>query len=196
MIIFGGLDLETTGLSQVDGHRIVEFALIIYKYDEATGKATEAGRYETKLNPQRGIDPKAEAVHGISYDSLIGKPLWEDVAPKLSALLGKCQYMVAHNGQFFDAPFLWGEFIRAGVVQPKLVVVDTMLQGRWATPDGAVPNLGALCWASGVDYDKSKAHGAGYDVSVMMECFFKQHPRGFFTLPTETYHYAVPKERK
>lgn len=190
--IVGGLDLETTGLDQPGGHRIIEVALLLYDLDTQA----ELGRYETRLNPQRGIDPKAEAVHGISYDSLIGRPVWESVAPKLSLLLSKCHYMVAHNGQGFDAPFLWGEFLRVGVSLPEVIVVDTMIQGRWATPDGAVPNLGALCWASGIDYDKSKAHGAGYDVSVMMACFFKQLPRGFFTLPTEPYHYTVPKEKK
>ena len=68
-------------------------------------------------------------------------------------------------------------------------IIDTMIQGRWATPDGAVPNLEALCFACNVEYDRNKAHGATYDVSVMMACFFKQYERGFFTLPSSPYVY-------
>ena len=187
-----GLDLETTGLDQPGGHRIIEVAAVVYDLETAK----ELGRYETRINPQRGIDVKAEAIHGISYDSLIGKPLWETVAPKLSALLSRCEFMVAHNGVGFDAPGLWGEFLRIGVALPSVKIVDTMLEGRWATPDGSVPNLGMLCWASDVAYDKSKAHGATYDVEVMMECFFKYQPKGFFKMPTEPYRYTLPKEKR
>jgi DNA polymerase-3 subunit epsilon len=188
----GGLDIETTGLSQTDGHRIVEISLVIYNLD--TEK--EVGRFESRINPQRGIDAKAEAVHGISYGDLVDKPLWESVAPKLAVLMGKCKYVVAHNGLGFDAPFVWGEFVRVGAPMPTLGLVDTMLQGRWATPDGVVPNLGALCFACGVDYDKSKAHGAGYDVEVMMACFFSQYKKGFFSLPGEYYKFEPMKEKK
>lgn len=192
MRLVGGLDIETTGLSQVDGDRMVEIALVIYDLDTKL----EKGRFETRLNPERGIDPKAQAVHGISSDDLIGKPKWESVAEKFSALLSRCEFVVAHNGLGFDMPFVWGEFRRVGAPLPKVKVVDTMLSGRWATPDGSVPNLGALCWASGVEYDKSKAHGAAYDIEVMMACFFKHLPNGFFTLPTEVYEYTVPKSKK
>lgn len=189
--LIGGLDIETTGLSQVDGHRMVEIALVIYDLDTQA----QIGKYETRLNPERGIDPKAEAVHGISYDSLITSPRWEAVAPKLAILISKCRYIVAHNGIGFDMPFIYGEFVRVGEMLPSVRVVDTMLQARWATPDGAVPNLGALCFASGVEYDKSKAHGASYDTECMMACFFKHLPTGFFTMPTEPFQY-VPMAKK
>lgn len=190
--LVAGLDTETTGLSQVDGHRLVEVAAVIYDLDTRA----ELGRFETRLNPQRGIDAKAQEVHGISYEELVGKPLWETVAPKLSTLLSKCHYVVAHNGEGFDLPFVWGEFLRVGAPMPEVRLVDTMLQGRWATPDGAVPNLGALCFASGVPYDKDKAHGATYDVEVMMACFFEQYPRGFFSLPADPFRYVRPASKK
>lgn len=190
--LIAGLDLETSGLSQVDGHRVIEVAVVIYSLETRAMR----GRFETRLNPQRGIDAKAQEIHGISYESLIGKPLWEEVAPKLSLLLSKCPYVVAHNGLGFDAPFLWGEFLRAGVALPEVRIVDTMLQARWATPDGSIPNLKALCFACGVPYDPDKAHGASYDTEVMMACFFSQLDAGFFTLPTEFYRYTIPKEKK
>lgn len=191
-VIVGGLDIETTGLDQPEGHRIIELAVILHDLD--TQK--EIGRYETRINPERGIDAKAQEVHGIAYEDLVDKPLWTAIAPKVGKLLSHCHYVVAHNGVGFDMPFLFGELIRVGEPLPSMGVIDTMLQGRWATPDGAVPNLGALAFASNVPYDKSKAHAATYDVEVMLACFFKHYPK-FFQLPTAPYQYQLPvKEKK
>lgn len=181
-MIFGGFDCETTGLKQADGHRLVEVALLLR---DETNKPL--GKYVTRINAQRSIDPKAQEVHGITYESLVGQPTWDAVAPKLAALMGRCDYIVAHNGEGFDFPFLVAEFMRIGVSVPTIRGIDTMLQGRWATPDGAVPNLGALAFACDVPYDKSKAHAAEYDVEVMLDCFFKQWPRGFFQLPSREF---------
>lgn len=186
--IVGGFDTETTGLSQPDGHRLIEIALRLYDLESRE----LLGTYETRLNPERPIDPDATAVHGITFDDLIECPTWDVIGPKFSELLSKCRYLVAHNGVGFDAPFLTGEFLRIGAPVPPMFIVDTMLQGRWATPDGSVPNLQALCFACRVPYDREKAHAALYDVDVMMECFFRQYPRGFFELPVTPYQYVRP----
>lgn len=187
--IIAGLDLETTGKEQEKGHRIIEIACVLHDLDTRA----RIGSFEQRINPQRGIDPDAQAVHGISFEDLVSCPVLEDVAPKISALLQRCDYVVAHNGVGFDMPFLFGELLRVGSPLPANVrVIDTMLQGRWATSDGAVPNLGTLCFASDVPYDKSLAHGATYDVEVMLQCFFKHFGSGFFTLPEQPYVYAPP----
>jgi DNA polymerase III subunit epsilon len=181
-LIIGGLDTETTGLKQSEGHRIIEVCLKLHRED-----GSRIGGYTTRINPMRGIDPAAEAVHGISLDMLIGEPTWEQVAPKLATVMGKCDVIVAHNGVGFDGPFLYEEFKRVDIVPPQVRLVDTMLQGRWATPDGALPNLRRLCWACGVDYDKDKAHAADYDVDVMLQCFFSQWQHGFFQVPDSIF---------
>ena len=186
-MIYGFFDTETTGLKQEEGHRLIEVALQLR--DDA-GKVL--GSYVTRINPQRGIDPKAQEVHGISFEDLIGEPLWEDVAPKLSLLLSKCDYVVAHNGEGFDLPFVVRELIRVGVSVPPIRSIDTMLGGRWATPDGSVPNLGALAWACDVPYDKSKAHAALYDVEVMADCFYKA--RAYFAIPSHFFELPKGKE--
>lgn len=190
--LIAGLDIETTGISQEKGHRIIEVSLILHDLDTGGRK----GSFTTRINPQRPIDEDAEKVHGISFDSLVGCPVWTDVAPKLSAIMGRCDYIVAHNGEGFDMPFVFQEFLRVGVSLPTVRLIDTMLQGRWATPDGSVPNLGALCFASDVPYDPEQAHGAEYDVEVMLACFFKLYPRGFFTLPADPFKLPSPKETK
>lgn len=192
MILVGGLDFETTGLEQEKGHRIIEAALSVYELESRR----KIGSYVTRINPERSVDPDASAIHGIKFEDLVAEPTWPAVAPKLATLVGKCQFIVAHNGEGFDAPFFARELLRIGHPVPTMHVVDTMLQGRWATPDGSIPNLGALCFACGVEYDSSKAHAALYDVDRMMECFFSQFDRGFFKLPTEPFKLVEKKVRK
>lgn len=192
-ILIAGADIETTGIMQPDGHRIIEVCVRIHELD--TGKFR--GQFMSRVNPERGIDPDAQAVHGISLDDVLSAPTWDKVAPQLAKVLSVCRYVVAHNGEGFDAPFICGELVRAGQALPEFALIDTMLQARWATPDGSLPSLKALCFACGVEYDTTKAHAADYDVKVMMDCFFRQYPRGFFQLPTAAYKFTpMAKEKR
>lgn len=183
MITIGGIDIETTGLEQEKGHRIIEFAALLYQYDEASGAVTPRGKFVQRINPQRSIDPGAQAVHGICFEELTGSPTWDEVAHRVSKVMSACDLIVAHNGFGFDLPFIAAELLRVGAPIPTTPGVDTMLQGRWATPMGKLPNLGEFCFATGIEYDKAKAHAAEYDVSVMMEGFFVALKKGFITLP-------------
>lgn len=178
-IYVAGIDTETTGIDPEE-HRIIEVAVCIH--DLVSGK--RVGTFEQRVHPQRTIQPKAQEVHGISIEDLKGCPIWSEVAPKLDKILSRCQVAVAHNGIGFDFPFLAIEQSRAGLELPDhLKAVDTMLDGRWATPDGKVPSLKELCFAMGVEYDESKAHAALYDVEVMMECFFRaRNGYGYFQI--------------
>ncbi len=60
-----GVDTETTGLEVENGDKIIEIALI--KYDLDGAKLEE---FVQRIDPERNIDPKAQAVHGISYSDL------------------------------------------------------------------------------------------------------------------------------
>lgn len=176
-MILGALDTETTGLEWGD-HRFIE--VFVHRLG-TDGKSLEEKLF--RIHPQRSIQPAAQAVHKISLADLAGCPAWEDVAPDIHSMLSRCDLLVAHNGEGFDLPFLNYEFERVGLPKLKVPMFDTMLEGRWATPIGKVPNLGELCWACEVDYDGSKAHAADYDVRVMMDCFFKGVEWGFFSPP-------------
>lgn len=174
-----GLDTETTGLKQEDGHRIIEIAMLTYDLDTRRLEDT----WIQRIDPERPIDPKAQGVHGIAYTDLVGCPKWDDLAPEIARRMSGADLLIAHN-MGFDGPFIAAELIRVGQKVPDVHALCTMENARWACPDGKLPRLGELCFALGVDYDTSKAHGAEYDVSVMMDCFFKGHMRGFYKLPT------------
>lgn len=173
-----GLDTETTGLEQEKGHRVIEIAMLTY--DLNSRKLEDV--WVQRIDPQRPIDPGAQAVHGIAYTDLAGCPTWEDLAPEVARRMSAAGLLVAHN-MGFDGPFIAAELIRVGEKVPDVHALCTMENARWACPDGKLPRLGELCFALGVDYDTSKAHGAEYDVSVMMDCFFRGLDRGFYELP-------------
>lgn len=173
-----GLDTETTGLKQEDGHRIIEIALLTYDLDTCALKDT----WIKRIDPQRPIDPKAQEVHGIAYTDLIGCPTWEEIAEEVARRMSSADLLVAHN-MGFDGPFIGAELVRVGQKVPDVHALCTMENARWACPDGKLPKLGELCFALGVPYDTSKAHSASYDVEVMMSCFFKGLSRGFYELP-------------
>lgn len=178
-----GFDLETTGLSAENGHRIIEFAGIVH--DLHTGKAL--GKFEQRIDPKRSIDPKAQSVHKISLDDLRGKPIWADVAPKVAKLFSRVDMVVAHNGIGFDLPFLLVEMDRVGIELPDVEICDTMVSCKWATPDGKPPSLKELANSLGFIYDTEKVHSALYDVALMMQCFFKarQDYPGFLLTPLD-----------
>jgi DNA polymerase-3 subunit epsilon len=181
MRIVDFIDLETTGLSQAKGHRIIEIGMIIADLD--TEK--ELGRYVRRLNPGRKIDPKAQAVHGISLEDLKDEPKWEDIAPQVNRIINQSHLLVAHNMDF-DGSFIVGELLRVGIDPPDIASVCTMEEGRWATPIGKLPTLYELCFAVGVEYDHEQAHGAIYDVEVMMAAFFQARRLGHYQIKEES----------
>lgn len=190
MTLIIGLDTETTGLKQENGHKIIEIALLTYELE--TEKLIDT--WIKRFDPQMPIDPGAQAVHGIAYSDLAGCPLWEDFAEEISERMSKASLLAAHN-MGFDGPFIGMELARVKVDVPDVSSLCTMEQGRWACPDGKFPKLQELAFALGVPYDKSKAHGAEYDVEVMMACFFRGLKRGFYTLPADMIESEAEEER-
>lgn len=178
--LVAGFDIETTGLEPGD-HRIVEIYVGLWRLE------TRALVFELnqRLNPERTIPPETTRIHGITLADVADKPIWKEMAPAVSKILAKADLHVAHNGREFDRPFVDHELKRVGIDPVERPMVDTMLEGRWATPNGSIPSLAALCFACDVPYDPSKAHAADYDVRVMMDCFFAGLDWGFFKIEQE-----------
>jgi len=175
--LIGGLDTETTGLDYEKGDRIIEVCLQVWDFHERKPLTN----FTQRINPvgQR-ISAKAQKVHGITAADLVGKPVFKEVAPKLDAMLKRCEGVVTHNGEWFDLPFLAHEFAQVGVSLPSIESFDTMQNGMFASYDTKPPRLEEFCWAMGVEYDPAKAHAADYDVDVMMKGFFNAADLGYF----------------
>lgn len=185
-LIAAVLDIETTGLKQEDGHRIIEIAaaLILLEFDPAGQLVSwkKVGQTWTqRINPMRSIDAGAQQVHGITAADLKDSPEWEFVAPKVKKILEASDLAVAHNAMF-DMPFIGLELIRIEETLPPVEVFCTMTEGRTSTSMGKVPNLEELCWAVGVRYNPDEAHAADYDVDRTVECLIKGLEFGYFDL--------------
>lgn len=176
-------DIETTGLRAEDGHRIIELSFGVWVYDKVAKTKRKLGKtWVQRVNPERTIDPAAEAVHGISLSMLRGAPKWEDVAPTVNKILARTNLFIAHNASF-DCPFIALELIRLGYPMPKFDVFCTMDGGRLATGFGKVPNLGELAYACGIPYDPDAAHSALYDTEILEQCYWKGVELGLFKAP-------------
>lgn len=176
-----GLDIESTGLSQPAGDRIIEIALL--HYDFGPSGPTLIEEWVQRINPEMPIHAKAQEVHGITFAELQDQPTWAEVAPAVHARIMASDLVVAHNMDF-DGPFVGGELVRAGFsIPPHVEWLCTMENARWATANGKSPRLEELCFALNLEFDRAKAHGAGYDTQRMMACFFAGLQRGFYTLP-------------
>jgi len=95
---FVALDLETTGLSPRNGHRIIEIGMA------AIADGYIAEEFESLVNVERKISSKVQRIHGISNEMLIDQPTFEDIFPRLQSFLND-SIIIAHNARF-DQEFL------------------------------------------------------------------------------------------
>jgi len=116
------LDVETTGLRPQWGDRVCEVAMLRVQRGEVVDALQQL------VNPQRPMDPRAYAVHGIGDDLLRDAPLFAEVAGDVADLL--CGAVVIGHNIPFDLSFLGAEFARARRELPVSVALDTLRLAR------------------------------------------------------------------
>ena len=89
------LDTETTGLRGSD--EVIEFAIVLFRYDISRRELRVIDRYHGLREPSCAVDPGAEAVHGISFGQVRGKRLKDLVVRRI---LRKADFLIAHNAAF------------------------------------------------------------------------------------------------
>jgi DNA polymerase-3 subunit epsilon len=100
------VDVETTGGSPLQGHRVTEVAAVRV----AGGEVRET--FSSLVNPERRIPSMITALTGITDEMVRGAPRFHEVAPRLCDALGG-RVFVAHNAAF-DWRFLTAEMERTG----------------------------------------------------------------------------------
>lgn len=157
-------DTETTGLSPIDGHRLVEIGCV-----ELINKVETGRHFHAYINPGRSMPSEAEAVHGLSATFLSDKPVFADIARDLVKFIGECP-LVAHNA-IFDMGFLNWELEACGYPVIGLDrMVDTLAIARGRHP-GAKHSLDALCTRYGVDRSHRVKHGALLDAQLLAQVY-------------------------
>jgi DNA polymerase III subunit epsilon len=160
------LDTETTGLYPAQGHRIIEIAAI-----EMINRRPTNNHFHVYLNPEREIDPGAQEVHGITYEFLQDKPLFEAVATQFIDFISDSE-LIIHNAPF-DVGFLNAELGRIGLQSIETMcgkITDTLKMAKDSRP-GQRNNLNALCSHFGIDNSRRTLHGALLDAELLAEVY-------------------------
>tara|TARA_Y200000002_G_C22478459_1_gene577702 strand:- start:145 stop:810 length:666 start_codon:yes stop_codon:yes gene_type:complete len=158
------LDTETTGLSFLDGHKIVEIACIETKDLIPTNKI-----FHKLINPERNVPEEAFKIHGFSEEFLRSKNTFDKIADEfLNFIKGK--KIIIHNANF-DLGFLNNELgkIKKEKIN-KLEVIDSLEIARNKFP-GTSNSLDALCKRFNIDLSKRTKHNALLDCELLREVY-------------------------
>ncbi|MCK5395630.1 MAG: DNA polymerase III subunit epsilon [Gammaproteobacteria bacterium] len=161
------LDTETTGLDPKQGHKIIEIGCV-----EMINRRLTGNNYHQYIQPDREIDEGAQAVHGISNESLSDKPRFADIVKDFIEYVDGAE-LIIHNAPF-DVGFLDAELKQAGAEFGKMstycLVVDTLVMARKMRP-GKKNNLDILCKAYEVNNAHRELHGALLDSELLAEVY-------------------------
>ena len=158
------LDIETTGLSFKDNHRIVEIACI------ETNELIPTKRIFHKIiNPERDVPNEAFKIHGFSSDFLKDKPKFKEIADELISFINGND-LIIHNASF-DLPFINHELkiLKKDVIS-KNKIIDTLELARSKYP-GMSNSLDALCKRFNVDLSRRIKHNAVLDCELLREVY-------------------------
>ena len=158
------LDTETTGLSTIEKHRIVEIGCIELENQIPTNKI-----FHEYLNPQRAVSEDAYKIHGYSDNFLSDKKNFSEIAEDFINFI-KDKKLVIHNAPF-DLSFINYEL---KLIKKKPIdknnVIDTLEIARQKYP-GSQNSLDALCRRFNIDNSKRKKHNALIDCHLLKEVY-------------------------
>jgi DNA polymerase-3 subunit epsilon len=161
------LDTETTGLSPLNGDRMVEIGAI-----EVINRKVLSGEghvFHHYINPEREIPAEVVRIHGIDNDKVRDKPPFRDIAQDFLRFIEGAT-LVIHNASF-DLAFIMNELRLSGFPNIHDVpVIDTLAYARKKHPHQR-NNLDALCDRYGVERAHRRLHGALLDSALLAEVY-------------------------
>jgi DNA polymerase III epsilon subunit len=157
-------DVETTGLSPIDGDRIVEIAAVKVKGPLVVDK------FYSLVNPQRSMPSQATLVNNITEDMLTTAPVAADILPQMIHFIGGA--CVAGHNVRFDLNFLCYELSLIGrKLHDRTPAVDTLKMARDLLPYLSNHKLAYLARSLGVVVDQT--HRAMADVELTVAVFLR-----------------------
>lgn len=158
-ISYVAADVETTGLSPLDGHRVCEIALLRFL------RGTVVDSIVSFVNPLRPISPGASAVNGITDLMVTCAPTFPDLFPRILDFLRE-DTLVFHNAPF-DLSFLRMEARLAGGEWPGNPVIDTLPLAR-RTRLFRDHSLSSICGQLGIGAAFHRAEGDAYAAGKLL----------------------------
>ena len=163
------LDIETTGLSFLEGHKIVEIGCVELLNNFPSGKTWQ--RY---INPERPMPEEAFRIHGLTEEFLSTKPVFSDIADDFLNFI-KDSDLIIHNSRF-DLPFINYELEinkRKALDPKKNKVIDTLTLARKMYPGQSV-SLDALSRRYKINIDREN-HGTLLDAEILAQVYLEMH---------------------
>jgi len=179
------LDIETTGLSAAQGHRIVEIACVELLNLVPTGRT-----FHRYLNPERDVPAEASRIHGLYEDFLRDFNNFAAIVSDFWDFLSHDAALVIHNAAF-DTGFLNYQLSECGQkTLHHLTVTDTLAMARQLFP-GSPASLDALCRRFRIDLASREKHGALIDAQLLADVYVelrggRQTPLAFSELSSTT----------
>ena len=158
------LDIETTGLSFKDNHKIVEIACV-----ETLDLIPTKKVFHKIINPSRSVPDEAFKIHGFSTEFLKDKPSFNEIAEEFLNFI-KNKDLIIHNASF-DITFLNHELSlikKESITNNK--IIDTLEIARGKYP-GTSNSLDALCKRFNVDLSRRTKHNALLDCDLLREVY-------------------------
>ena len=158
------LDTETTGLSVLEGHRIVEIGCIELKNQIPTKRT-----FHCLLNPERKVSEEALKIHGYSNEFLSNKKKFLEIAEDFLGFINDTN-LIIHNAEF-DLSHLNNELKKIGKnIIKKNRIIDTLELARKKFPGSAI-NLDSLCKKFRIDNSKRQKHNALVDCELLSKVY-------------------------
>ena len=150
------LDTETTGLSPENGDKIVEIGIV-----ELINHIPTTNFFHQYINPERPVPDAAVKIHGLNYEFLKTKPVFEEISNEMLEFINY-DNIIIHNATF-DLSFLNMELksINRSPIN-KSKIIDTLTLAREKFP-GSPASLDALCRRFSIDNSHRDLHGALLD---------------------------------
>tara|TARA_B100001063_G_scaffold245235_1_gene280303 strand:- start:1682 stop:2344 length:663 start_codon:yes stop_codon:yes gene_type:complete len=157
------LDTETTGLSVIEGHRIVEIGCV-----ELDNLIPTQNKFHCYLNPERKVSQRALEVHGYTDQFLSDKKKFIDIVNEFLNFIQN-KKLIIHNAEF-DISHLNNELKLLGKKKLNNEVIDTLSLARNKFP-GSQISLDALCKRYRIDNSKRKQHTALIDCDLLAKVY-------------------------
>lgn len=165
------LDIETTGFKKTF-HQILEIAAILYDTD----KDEPIDKFHEYIKPKDSIEN--DFVHGITNEMVANSRIEADVLRDFVEFihLTKPDYLVGHNIDNFDEPFIRARMEMYRYPWPTFDTIDTLTIARREklptafTTDTGKPSYKqeSIAAAFGITY---KAHSAIEDVKALIQIY-------------------------
>lgn len=149
------LDTETTGLGMDD--QVIQIGIL-----DQSGQVV----LSRLLDTDHSIHPKAQEVHGISKQTLVGAPRWPEIHDQVASLLADSSVQIKAYNALFDLRMILQTAQAYGLVLPVLQGHCVMREFADRYNDGTWVNLSLACGILDVEISDLEAHDALADAEM------------------------------